>query len=116
MTNRWMLRPFGVRPSRAKPIGTLGLVAALCCACAGAPPATKPAPPPAAQAEAQKPPQPAPTAQADAAAGESPPLLQLPRDVKPVRYSINMEIDPKKTRFRGSEDISVELSRSRSAV
>ncbi|MFL5372838.1 MAG: M1 family metallopeptidase, partial [Myxococcales bacterium] len=75
-----------------------------------------PRPPPAAQTEAQKPPQPAPPAQADAAAGESPPLLQLPRDVKPVRYSITMEIDPKKTRFRGSEDISVELSRPRSAV
>ncbi|MFL5375484.1 MAG: hypothetical protein ACJ78T_15925, partial [Myxococcales bacterium] len=76
---------------------TCGLAAALWCACAGAPPATTPAPPPAAQTEAQRPPQPAPPAPADAAAGESPPVLQLPRDVKPVRYSITMEIDPKKT-------------------
>src|SRR5205085_2196449 len=57
-----------------------------------------------------------PATERDAAAGEAPPLLQLPRDVKPVRYSISMEIDPQKTRFRGSVDISVELSRPRSAI
>jgi alanyl aminopeptidase len=86
-------------------------------ACASAPPAPKP-PAPVAQpaAETQKPAPPAPATEADAAAGEMPPLLQLPRDVKPVRYSISMEIDPQKTRFRGSEDISVELSRPRSAI
>ena len=85
-------------------------------ACASAPLA-KPAPAAAEPAtEAQKPSSPAPAQEADAAAGEAPPLLQLPRDVKPVRYSISMEIDPEKTRFRGSEDISVELARPRSAI
>ena len=84
-------------------------------ACASAPPAPRPPAPVAEPAAMQKLPTP-PATQADAAAGEAPPLLQLPRDVKPLRYSIAMEIDPKKTRFRGSEDISVELQRPRSAI
>src|SRR5256885_4897984 len=90
--------------------------AVLLTACASAPPAPRPPAPVAESAQAPKPAPPSAPAQADAASGGVPPLLQLPRDVKPVRYSIEMEIDPRKTRFRGSEDISVELLRPRSAI
>jgi len=40
-------------------------------------------------------------------------LLQLPADVRPLRYALDMEIVPSRERFRGTVDFDVELSLSR---
>src|SRR5438445_791096 len=76
--------------------------------CAGAP---KQAPPPVAAptlapAAALRPPGPP----------EAPPLLQLPRDVHPVRYALSMRIVPTEERFSGTADIEVALDAPRSVL
>jgi len=89
--------------------GIRGLAPSLACcllACvrAAQPPAKVPA---AARSEPAQPPQP----EAEAA-----PVLQLPRDVKPVRYSLSMRIVPSEERFSGTADIEVELAKPRTVV
>src|SRR5207253_4351608 len=76
--------------------------------CAGAP---KQAPPPVAAptpapAAALRPPEPP----------EAPPLLRLPREVHPVRYTLSMRIVPTEERFSGTADIEVQLDAPRSVV
>jgi len=76
--------------------------------CAGAP---KQAPPPVAAttpapAAALRPPEPP----------EAPPLLRLPREVHPVRYTLSMRIVPTEERFSGTADIEVELDAPRSVL
>src|SRR5712692_4092751 len=85
---------------------TLLLCTAL--ACAGAPaPAGHPAAPPPAGPAATAPQQPPP---------EAPPVLQLLRDVRPLRYSLSMRIVPTEERVSGSADIEVELDRPRAVL
>src|SRR5262245_27307231 len=74
-------------------------------ACAGTPrPAASPTP--AAVASAARPP-PEP---------EAPPVLHLPRDVRPLRYSLSMRIVPTEQRYSGEARIEVELDRPRSTI
>src|SRR3989442_3961937 len=85
--------------------------AALVCIAMGCAVAPKQAPPsapaPASQpAAAQRPSEPA----------EAPPLLQLPRDVHPVRYALSMRIVPTEERFSGTADIEVALDAPRSVL
>jgi alanyl aminopeptidase len=44
---------------------------------------------------------------------EAPPLLQLPEDVRPLRYALAVELVPSRDRFRGEVAIEVELSVAR---
>jgi alanyl aminopeptidase len=55
-------------------------------------------------------------ADAPAPAAEEPPALQLPPDVQPVRYGLELEIDPSKEEFRGAVLIEVRLSKARSQI
>src|SRR5262249_28437799 len=58
-----------------------------------------------------------PAASAPAAPeAEPPPVLHLPRDVHPLRYSLAMRIVPGEERFSGQAEIEVELDRPRSAI
>jgi len=43
-------------------------------------------------------------------------VLQLPRDVRPIRYSLSMRIVPAEERFSGVADIEVELDRPRTVL
>jgi alanyl aminopeptidase len=48
---------------------------------------------------------------------EEPPVLQLPRDVRPLRYALELRVVPADPAgFRGSAEIEVELSARRSTV
>ena len=47
---------------------------------------------------------------------EAAPVLQLPRDVRPLRYSLAMRIVPTDERFSGAADIEVELEKPRTVV
>ncbi|HEX2574402.1 MAG TPA: M1 family aminopeptidase [Polyangia bacterium] len=49
-------------------------------------------------------------------AAEAPPVLQLPRDVRPLHYSLAMKIVPANERFQGTADIEVQLDRPRSVI
>src|SRR5947209_4722149 len=51
-----------------------------------------------------------------AAEAEQPPVLQLPRDVRPARYAIELQVDPSKASFRGQATISVALERPRNVI
>ncbi|HMC35512.1 MAG TPA: M1 family metallopeptidase, partial [Myxococcales bacterium] len=44
------------------------------------------------------------------------PVLHLPRDVRPLRYSLSMRIVPTEPRFSGEAGIEVELERPRSTI
>ena len=46
-----------------------------------------------------------------AAAAGPVPLAQLPRTVTPTRYSLTLTIDPKAKRFRGHDEISVDIAK-----
>jgi Peptidase family M1 domain/ERAP1-like C-terminal domain/Peptidase M1 N-terminal domain len=48
--------------------------------------------------------------------GESPPALQLPRDVRPARYTLDLEVVPERERFSGRVEIEITLERSRTVV
>ena len=48
-----------------------------------------------------------------AAAAEQPPVLQLGSDVRPGRYELALEIDPRQEGFRGTASIHVELAHER---
>src|SRR5438552_3641691 len=85
-----------------------GVLLSIAIGCAGAP---RQAPPPAAAptpgpAAALRPPEPP----------EAPPLLRLPRDVHPVRYTLSIRIVPTEERFSGTADIEVELDAPRSVL
>ncbi len=54
---------------------------------------------------------PAPTATA-----EDPPLLQLPPAVRPVRYALEIEVDPSADRFQGTATIEVALDAPRRTI
>lgn len=53
---------------------------------------------------------------APAPAGEAPPLGRLPSDVRPLRYKLNLSIDPAQERFGGSVEIAVELQKQRDVI
>ena len=53
---------------------------------------------------------------AAAAPAEDAPVLQLPKDVRPVHYALRLTIDPKRERFAGAEEIDVELDRPRGVL
>ncbi|HKB76312.1 MAG TPA: M1 family aminopeptidase [Myxococcales bacterium] len=81
--------------------------AALLCIVTGCAAAPKQSPAPAAPpAAAQKAPE----------RPEPPPVLRLPRDVHPVRYSLSLRIVPTEERFSGTADIEVELDAPRSVL
>ena len=91
---------------------TIPAVTPLLCialACAGTSrPAVSPAPPrPEAAAVSAPPP---------AAEPEAVPVLHLPRDVRPLRYSLSMRIVPTEPRFSGEAGIEVDLERPRSTI
>ncbi len=91
---------------------TLRSVTPLLCtalACAGAPRPAAPPPAPGAAGPAAAAPQPPPSP-------EAPPVLQLPRDARPIRYSLSMRIVPAEERFSGVGDIEVELDRPRTVL
>ena len=44
---------------------------------------------------------------------DDPPLLQLPKDLRPTRYALALEVIPERERFSGTVDISVQLDRAR---
>ena len=44
------------------------------------------------------------------------PLLQLPKDLRPTRYALFLEVIPEHERFNGAVDISVELDRPRTIL
>lgn len=50
------------------------------------------------------------------AATEDPPLLQLPLDVRPVRYVLEVDADPAADRFRGSVAIEIALESARRTI
>ena len=47
---------------------------------------------------------------------ESPPVLQLPRDVHPLHYALSMRIVPENDRFAGDATIDVRLDRARDVI
>jgi cytosol alanyl aminopeptidase len=47
---------------------------------------------------------------------EAPPALQLPSDVRPLRYALELAIDPHAAGFRGEEVIEVALERPRRTI
>jgi len=51
-----------------------------------------------------------------AATAEPPPLLQLPRDVRPAAYRLRLEVDPASERFAGEVEIDVVLDRARDGI
>jgi len=62
-------------------------------------------------------PGPSPAAPATAPApSEPPPLLKLPRDVRPTGYRLRLEVDPRGERFAGEVEIDVVLDRARDVV
>ena len=90
------------------PPSTHPAAALLCIAfgCAAAPKQAPPAASPAAPAAVQQP----------LERPEPPPVLRLPRDVRPVRYSLSLRIVPTEERFSGTADIEVELDAPRSVL
>lgn len=42
---------------------------------------------------------------------DSVPLAALPRDVRPLRYSLTLTVDPTKPRFRGHDEISIDIAK-----
>jgi hypothetical protein len=77
---------------------SLWALVGLCCACVVAAPAV------------------AAVVPEEAAPAEATPELQLPGDVHPTRYVLNMEIAPERAEFRGSVDISVTLDKPRQVL
>jgi alanyl aminopeptidase len=47
---------------------------------------------------------------------EAPPLGRLPADVRPLHYTLTLEIAPEKERFSGEVEIAVELSKARDVL
>src|SRR4051812_35037961 len=47
---------------------------------------------------------------------EPPPTGRLPADVRPVHYTLALEIVPERERFAGSVEITVDLDRPRSVI
>jgi cytosol alanyl aminopeptidase len=47
---------------------------------------------------------------------EEPPLVRLPSDVRPTRYSLTLEISPERERFSGNVKIELELERARDVI
>ena len=48
--------------------------------------------------------------------GEAPPALQLPRDVRPARYSLELEVVPERESFSGRAEIEITLERPRTVI
>lgn len=48
--------------------------------------------------------------------GEAPPEGRLSSDVRPLRYKLNLTIDPEKERFSGSVEIAVEIQKPRDVI
>ena len=84
----------------------LGLLALSCQSRPGAPVPPRAAPPPVAAAPA---PAPVPAAAPD----EAVPLGPLPGDVRPIRESLALDIDPARERFSGTAEIVIRLDRPR---
>jgi alanyl aminopeptidase len=83
---------------------TAAALAAALLSCATRPPAPQPSPS-------------AAPAVAAAAANDVPPLLQLPEDVRPVRYALDLEVVPGRAEgFKGSASIEIQLSAPRTSV
>src|SRR6185503_21281747 len=59
---------------------------------------------------------PAVTSTAAAPIREEPPLGRLPKDVRPTRYKVALEVAPARDRFAGTVDIDVTLQRARDVV
>jgi alanyl aminopeptidase len=57
-----------------------------------------------------------PSGVAAAPPGEAPPALRLPSDVRPLRYAIDLAIDPAREGFSGTAAIEIALARPRSAI
>src|SRR5512138_1355984 len=55
-------------------------------------------------------------APAIAASGAAPPTLRLPREVRPVHYALELEVDPDADAFRGTVAIEVALERATSTI
>ncbi len=53
------------------------------------------------------------TPAAATAPAEPTPEMQLPRDVRPTRYALQMEIVPEQERFRGTAEIAIHLDQPR---
>ena len=47
---------------------------------------------------------------------EAPPVLQLPRDVHPLHYALEMRIVPDEERFSGTAEIDVQLDEPRDVI
>jgi len=45
-----------------------------------------------------------------------PPLLQLPQDVRPIRYALSLQVNPDQDSFSGTVEIAVEFDRPRRIV
>jgi alanyl aminopeptidase len=86
---------------RVPRLGSAVLVLAVQLSCAVAPPA-----PPNVAAPSSAP---AAAAVPASVVEESPPLLQLPRNVRPVRYALDLEVDPSKDGFHGEVAIEIVL-------
>ncbi len=53
---------------------------------------------------------------APGAAEETPPVLQLPRDARPIRCALELTVDPSKEGFTGTAEIEIALDRPRRVV
>ena len=93
-----------VQPPCLGPGLALGLAALACHSAANAPSAT-----PAAG-------QPSAAIAAASAPGEPVPLGPLPADVRPIRESLALDIDPERDRFGGTADIALHLARPRDQI
>src|SRR5438105_4625110 len=51
-----------------------------------------------------------------AAAAEEPPVLQLPKDVRPTHYELRLTIDPSRERFSGTSAIDLTLDQPRTVI
>src|SRR5579883_25350 len=51
-----------------------------------------------------------------AALAEPPPTGPLPRDVRPTRYTLSLDVDPEQPRFSGEVAIAVHLDRARDTI
>ena len=49
-------------------------------------------------------------------ASEAPPVLQLPRDVRPTAYRLTLDVAPAQERFSGEVEIDVQLEKPRSVI
>jgi alanyl aminopeptidase len=50
------------------------------------------------------------------AAAHGPPLLQLPGGVRPLRYALDLEVEPDRPGFRGTAAIDLELEQARTSI